>query len=284
MMEGRNPSVRVACVGHVEWVTFVQVPRLPRRGEILHASSGWDDAAGGGGVAAVQLARLAGEAAFYTTLGDDANASRVRERLESFGVRVRAAERPTPQRRALTFLDDDHERTITVIGDRIVPHGSDALGWDALGEFDGVYLTGGDAAAARAARSARVLVAAPRAVDALTDSGVTLDALVYSADDEDETGIAETLDPPPRRLVATRGAEGGTWTAAEGRTGEWQASAPPAALADAYGAGDSFAAALTFALGRGDDLDAALRLAARAGATCLTGHGPYERQLVAADL
>ena len=265
-------------------MTFVQVPRLPRRGEILHASTGWDDAAGGGGVAVVQLARLAGEAAFYTTLGDDANASSVRERLETFGVRVHATERPTPQRRAFTFLDEDHERTITVIGERIVPHGSDRLDWQALAEFDGVYLTGGDAAAAQAARAARVLVATPRAVDALEGAGVTLDALVYSADDEDETRIAEALDPPPHHLVATRGAAGGRWTGTEGRTGEWQASDPPGAPADAYGAGDSFAAALTFALGRGDDLNASLKIAARAGAMCLTGHGPYERQLAAADL
>jgi ribokinase len=274
----------VAVVGHVEWVTFAQVPRLPRRGEILHGYAGWDDAAGGGGVAVVQLARLAGEAAFYTTLGDDHNGSSVRERLESFGVRVHAVERRTPQRRALTFLDDDHERTITVLGDRIVPRGDDPLDWAALGRCDGVYLTGGDAAAAQAARAAKVLVATPRAIDALEGSGVTLDALVYSAGDPDETLIAESLEPRPRHLVATRGAEGGSWTGEEGRTGAWQASDPPGDPADAYGAGDSFAAALTFALGRGDELDAALALAARAGATCLTGHGPYERQLTAADL
>lgn len=274
----------MAVVGHIEWVTFVQVPRLPRRGEIQHAYGGWDDAAGGGGVAVVQLARLAGRADFYTTLGDDDNAARVRERLESFGVRVRAMERRTPQRRAVTFLDDGHERTITVLGDRIVPHGEDALDWDALAGFDGVYLTGGDTAAARAARAAKVLVATPRASDALQGSGVTLDALVYSAHDAEETQIAESCEPRPHHLVATRGAEGGSWIGAEGRTGAWQASDPPGDPADAYGAGDSFAAALTFALARGDELDAALALAARAGATCLTGHGPYERQLTAADL
>lgn len=262
----------------------MQVPRLPHRGEILTASAGWDDAAGGGGVAAVQLARLAGEAAFYTTLGDDDNGRRVRERLESLGVRVHAEARPTPQRRALTFLDEGHERTITVIGDRLAPHGAEPLDWDALARYDGVYLTGGDAEAARAARAAKVLVATPRAIDALTDSGVVLDALVYSADDAEESRIAETLDPPPRHFVATDGGRGGTWRGAEDRTGAWRASEPPGPPADAYGAGDSFAAALTFALGREDGLDAALALAARAGATCLTGHGPYERQLAAADL
>jgi len=56
-------------------------------------------------------------------------------------------------------------------------------------------------------------------------------------------------------------------------------AAPPAAIVDTYGAGDSFGAALTFALGRGDELDDALTLAARAGAAVITGRGPYAAQL-----
>ena len=50
-------------------------------------------------------------------------------------------------------------------------------------------------------------------------------------------------------------------------------------MVDSYGAGDSFAAALAFALARGDGLDDALELAARAGASVLTGRGPYTAQL-----
>jgi ribokinase len=50
-------------------------------------------------------------------------------------------------------------------------------------------------------------------------------------------------------------------------------------VVDAYGCGDSFAAGLTFALGRGDELDGALDLAARCGAACLAGRGPYAGQL-----
>ena len=53
---------------------------------------------------------------------------------------------------------------------------------------------------------------------------------------------------------------------------------------DSYGCGDSFAAGLTYGLGAGWALADALALAARCGATCLTGHGPYERQLSSADL
>ena len=74
------------------------------------------------------------------------------------------------------------------------------------------------------------------------------------------------------------GNDGGTWTG-EGRTGEWSAARVPGPPVDAYGCGDSFAAGLAFALGEGRSVADALDLAARCGATCLTGRGPYERQL-----
>ena len=57
-----------------------------------------------------------------------------------------------------------------------------------------------------------------------------------------------------------------------------------APVATAYGCGDSFAAGLTFALATGMQLARALELAARCGAVCLTGRGPYEQQLSAQDL
>jgi ribokinase len=50
-------------------------------------------------------------------------------------------------------------------------------------------------------------------------------------------------------------------------------------VADAYGCGDTFAAALTFALGQGLTLERALEHAARQGAICLTGKGPYSARV-----
>ena len=47
---------RVAVVGHVEWVQFARVPHVPRAGEVIHAHDVFEEPAGGGGVAAVQLA------------------------------------------------------------------------------------------------------------------------------------------------------------------------------------------------------------------------------------
>lgn len=48
---------------------------------------------------------------------------------------------------------------------------------------------------------------------------------------------------------------------------------------DAYGCGDTFAAALTLGLGQGRATGDALELAARCGAACLAGRGPYGHAL-----
>ncbi|HKH40261.1 MAG TPA: PfkB family carbohydrate kinase [Solirubrobacterales bacterium] len=276
--------MRVAAVGHVEWVEFVRGDHVPAAGEIVHAHDNFEEPAGGGAVAAVQLARLAGGATFLTALGEDELARRTRARLAEFGVIVRNATRDDPTRRALTFLDAHGERTIITIGERLAPRGRDPLDWDELRRADGVYLTAADAEALHAARGAGVLVASPRAGRVLHEEDVRLDALVYSDRDEFEIAFAGALDPPPTLLVATRGAEGGRYETAQGQTGSWTAAPLPGPIADTYGAGDSFAAALTFALAQGQGPDAALALAARAGAVCLTGRGPYQRQLDAAAL
>ena len=62
----RLRGMRVAVVGHVEWIRFVRVDRVPAGGEIAHSFDDWEQAGGGGGVAAVQLALLADEAHLFT--------------------------------------------------------------------------------------------------------------------------------------------------------------------------------------------------------------------------
>jgi ribokinase len=261
--------MRVAVVGHVEW------DQVPAAGEIVHAESSFEEPAGGGAVAAVELARLAGESTLFTALGDDEHGRRTRERLAELGVRVEAAVREGPTRRAVTFLDVHGERTITTIGERLEPRGADDLDWSSLEGVDGVYVTAGDRAALEAARSARVLVASPRAGRVLADSSVRLDALVYSDEDGFESALAHALEPRPALLAASRGAEGGHYETAEGETGTWAAAPLPGPVADSYGSGDSFAAAFTYGLASGESLESALRLGAEAGAANMARRGPY---------
>ena len=48
--------MRAAVVGHVEWIQFVAVPSVPLAGEIVGATETWEEAGGGGSVAAPALA------------------------------------------------------------------------------------------------------------------------------------------------------------------------------------------------------------------------------------
>jgi ribokinase len=271
--------MRVAVVGHVEWVEFLRVPHVPAAGDIVHASDVFGLAAGGGGVAAVQLRKLAGSCVFFTALGSDDVGRAAFADLEARGLDLRVAWRDEPQRRAVTFLDDNGERTITVLGDRDVPLSTDDLPWDELASFDAVFLTGTDADGVRAARAARVLVATSRVLPLLVEAGVELDALVGSGSDPSERYRAGDLEPTPRFAVMTAGARGGTIERPGEEAETFAAAELPGPIRDAYGAGDSFAAGLTYGLAATNRIEDAVAVAARCGAHCMTGHGPYEGQL-----
>jgi ribokinase len=271
--------MRVAVVGHVEWIEFARVERVPAPGEIVHAREAWEEPGGGGAVAAVQLARLAGECLFLTALGDDELGQRAKRELEALGVRVEATWRPEPQRRAFVHLDDRAERTITVSGERVGPRRDDPLPWTELDGAEAVYFTAGDTEALRASRSARKLVATIRAIETLAEAGVELDVLVSSAKDEGERYAPGDIEPAPRFVVRTEGAGGGSVTGPDGRTSHWESVPLPGPPVDAYGAGDSFAGCLTFGLAQGRSPQEAAALGARCGAANVTGRGPYEGQL-----
>lgn len=262
--------MRVAVIGHVEWVEFVHVDHVPVAGEIVHARSKLDVPAGGGGVAAVQLTRMGAETIFYTALGDDALGHRAAEDLGRRGVDVRAVFR-SKQRRAVTFVDAQRERTIVVIGERLVPKNEDPL--DDLESCDAVYVTGCDEETLRRARKARVLVATSRVLPLLQEARVPLDALVGSANDPSERYAAGDLDPAPTLVVRTDGARGGEYTFAN-QTARY-AAVKTEIRGDTYGAGDTFAAALTFALAEKKSPVDAIAFASERAAEILAFDGPY---------
>ncbi len=272
-------GVQVAVVGHVEWVEFARVEHVPAPGQIVHALETWEEPAGGGAVAAVQLANLNGSALLFTALGDDELGRRSRAELEARGVTVYAATVRGAQRRALTHVDAAGERTITVLGPKLVPSGEDgSLRWEELARCDAVYFVSGDTAALRAARRARVLVATARELDTLRRGGVEVDVLVGSGADPGERYDRGALEPPPKIVVTTAGELGG-WVRPGG---PYRAIPPPGPVVDTYGCGDCFAAGLTFALAEGRGVDEAVALGARCGAAVLTGRGAYVGQLTAA--
>ncbi len=271
--------MRLAVVGHVEWVEFVRVEHVPKAGEIVHALETWEEAAGGGAVAAAQLAKLNGSAMLFTSFGNDALGARARAEVSGRGVDVHATAASSPHRRAMTFVDAEGERTITVLGSKLVPAGGDGdLPWEELRRVDAVYFVSGDVEALQHARRAPILVATARELPILHRGGVEIDVLVGSGEDEDELYRPGELDPPPKIVVTTAGPLGG-WIQPGG---PYSAAPPPGPIEDAYGCGDCFAAGLTYALAAGHAVDEAVALGARCGAAVLTGRGAYAGQLTEA--
>ena len=262
--------MNMAVVGHVEWIEFLRVEAVPKPGEIVSTRETWAEAAGGGGVAAVDLARLAGSSALYCRLGGDELGTGSRKQLEQAGVLVHSSAGDEAQRRGFCYLDEIGERTITVIGEKQRPQGGDGmLPWEQLDRTDGVYFTAGDAEAVRQARRARVLVATARELPTLHAAGVELDALVASGEDDAERYQPGDLDPPPKLVVSTAGSLGG-WAQPGG---PYKPAVPPGPFEDAYGAGDCFAAGLTYALAKGMEVQDALAFASERGALALTRRG-----------
>jgi ribokinase len=258
--------VRCAVIGHAEWVEFARVPAMPRTGEIVHADEVWEEPGGGGPVVASQLAKLAGGCDFFTALGDDELGHAAKSYLQGLDMDVHVQWRGlSSTRRAWVHVAPDGERTITVLGDKLLPDAPQGIAG-----FDLVFFVSGTVEAVRAARGATFLAATVRELPTLEAAGVPVDLLVGSVSDPSERyeGSLEA-----RTVVLTDGGAGGT---ANGE--RYFATEPPGPVVDTYGAGDSFGAALAFALARGDGLSAALELAARAGAAVLAGRGPYTTQ------
>jgi ribokinase len=257
--------MKLAVVGHVEFVETVEVDRVPAPGQIAHGVESWAEPAGGGAVVAAQVLRLNGSCTFHTALGEDDLGRRSAERLAGLGLDLHVQWFGNT-RRALVHVDRDRDRTITTVGPKLLPPGPLPLAG-----YDGVFFVAGDVAALHSAREARFLAATPRELPTLREGAVHLDLLVGSGTDPGEAydgGLDAAL------VVATEGARGGVAAGLR-----FEAAPPPGPLEDAYGAGDSFAAALFFALTRGDQLDDALDLATRAGASVVTGRGPYTAQI-----
>jgi len=264
--------VRVAVVGHVEWVEFLSVDGPVAPGSIRHGTPLATEPAGGGGVAAADVARMVGQSTLFTSVGDDALGSGVRSALGSLGVEVVADVQEGPHRRAITLVEPGGERTIVVVGEAQAPR---ALSPEHFDDVDGVYFCKGDAPSLRAARRARVLVATARCLPVIREAAVRLDALVRSAVDPSEHYEPGLLEVEPELVCATHGAAGGRYRLRGGEEGRWLPAPVLGPVADAYGCGDSFAAGLTVGLAQGLSPRQAMALGAVRGAEALTRRGAH---------
>lgn len=265
--------MNVAVIGHIEWGRFVHVNHVPTAGEIIRAKDGWEEVAGGGSVAAMQLAKLNGNCLFFTSIGNDETGARAVSQLKQSGVEVFASvQEDQPTKSIFVDVDGQDERTITVVGS-LKPSGLDTtLPWDRLALMDAIYFVSGDEAALKLARQAKTLVSTARILPLLQSTGVQLDALVTSSKDEGEVYHSGELMPAPKFVVTTKGVEGGIVDNGVTYSSEIVSEDE---LVDTYGCGDSFAAGLTFGLGQSSDLETALRIAAHSGAEAAKRRGAF---------
>jgi ribokinase len=264
--------LRLAVVGHVEWVTFARAPFIPASGEIVYAEDPWEQPAGGGAVSAAALARMGADVTFFTAIGSDRRAAPL---LRALGVVLEAAPRDVAQTPVLTLHDPAGERTIIVVGDRLHATADDPLAWESLADHDGVYFTGSDPRTLGLARAAPLVVVTARRFEELVESGVRADALVGSGRDPGEQFDLSLLRERPRHVVVTEGADGGYVLDERGPRTRYAAAEPPGPVVDTYGAGDTFVAGFLFGLASGRSLEDALEFAAARAAEALTWPGAY---------
>ena len=268
------PKLKLAVIGHVEWVTFLKVDQLPIAGEISHAKDSFEEAAGGAAVSAVQMSRLINSPVdLITSLGKDDYGEKCCERLTELGLKLKIAWRNEPTRKGISLICKNGERAITVIGKRLQPLASDKLPWDELGEYDGIFVTATDKEGIRLARKAKFLAATPRTGhNTLKNSKIKINALIGSGLDPGEKVNFEEFTPTPDIYIATEGKNGGTIYPQKNRFNSIKASSKEL---DSYGCGDCFAGGVTAALAAKWCLDKAINLGAFCGAECSTHYGPY---------
>src|SRR5205085_10887736 len=109
---------------------------------------------------------------FHPALGDDELGQRAAAQFRAQGLRTRVQWRAEATRRAFTHVDGDGERTITVLGDKLLSRGPLRI------DADGCFFVSGEVTALRSARAARFLAATAREAATLRDGAVPLDLLV----------------------------------------------------------------------------------------------------------
>ncbi len=268
------PNLKLAVIGHIEWMTFLRVDQLPQLGQISHGECLMEEPAGGGAVAAVRLSQLTKEpVTLITALGKDSIGEKSLSRLKEFGINVKVAWRDESTRKGISMIDNEGERAITVIGNRLKPLGKDLLDWNELENYDGVFVTATDSIGLLKCRKANVMVATPRVgVQNFKNRDIKLDALIGSSLDPDENLSADAITPKPKLRIGTKGALGGeAWPG-----GQFNAFNLKGSALDSYGCGDNFAAGVTAALAAGWGVKEAISLGCHCGAICAQHLGPYK--------
>ena len=285
---------KILVIGSTNIDLIARVGHLPRPGETVGEARFMQSNGGKGANQAVAAARLGGDVAFVSCLGDDAGAAALRRQFADDGIDTSAlltAER-TPTGTALIFVSHDGENCIAVApgaNSGLTPAAIDAAA-DRIAAADYLLLQLESPAAtvacaiekAHAAGTRIVLNPAPampldesllRKVYLITPNRTELETLTGMAvrTPQDASRAAEVLlDKGVRNVVVTLGGDGALI-----RTRDEETLVPACRVTavDTTAAGDVFNGALLVALAEGRSLTDAVGFASRCAAISVTRMG-----------
>jgi ribokinase len=282
----------IVVVGSLNADLVTRIERFPGPGETVAGRDFQVHPGGKGANQAVAAARLRGRVHMVGRTGRDAHGDLLIESLRRSGVDVEPVVRDesAPTGLALITIDASGENQIVIVSGangRLDP--GDVRANEALIASAAVVMLQLEVplptveAAARIARQGGATVILDPAparvlgpgilenVDYLTPNRTELAVLTRRATAEGIEAAARELSQGGRRRVVVKlGAEGALFVDGESRT-SWPAMAVE--RVDTTGAGDAFNAGLAVALAEGRPLGEAARLAAAAGALCVTRAG-----------
>ena len=112
----KKGNLNFAVVGHVEWINFLRVDKLPKPGIISHSIKSIEYPAGGGSIIAKILSDLTlNQIHFFTSLGNDDYGDKSFKILSNMGIKLHVAWRDKPTRRGFSLIDSQGERAITAV-------------------------------------------------------------------------------------------------------------------------------------------------------------------------
>ena len=266
-------NLNFAVIGHIEWINFLKVDKLPKPGIISHAEDSLELPAGGGTLIANTLSELThNQVHFFTSLGNDYFGKESYKILEKKGLKLHVNWREAPTRRGFSLIDNSRDRSITIIGKRLAPKFTDNLDWDILNKMDGIFITAADKQIFKKARNAKILCTTPRVgIDTINNSNVVLDGIIGSDLDPDEFFIESDLIKKPKYIIKTEGEKGGFSIPG----GKFNAIKNDLPLIDSYGCGDSFAAGIIFGLSSKWSIEKTIKLGTVLGRNSIESYGPY---------
>ncbi len=279
---------RVHVIGNITEDLFFRVPRLPRDGETLIATSRLSDIGGKGMNQAVLMARAGLDVSFIAPVGSDLAGERARDLLthEPLDARLLSVVAPTDQ--SIIYVAEGGENIIVssaAAADSLTPAHAKAAAKDwASGDLlvlqgNLSYVTTSELLKLAQDRGVRTLVN-PSPIrwswnglwGAIDTAILNREELAQVSGLQDVASGLEFLSAHGATPLVTLGRQGARLNSC-GQ--QYEASAAPAQVVDTAGAGDTFCAAYVASVERGASQQIALDRAARAAAITIGRPGTY---------